>query len=189
MPAKSKSASDRIYQLKITLRGSKPPIWRKVLVPGEFSLYRLHRVIQDAMGWTDSHLHQFIIHGEYYSIPSPDDFEPAMDERRFTLGKIIPFEKFKFLYEYDFGDSWEHTIVVEKIFPRQVDTKYPQCIKGKGACPPEDVGGIWGYADFLEAIKDPQHAEHESYLEWVGDDFDPEAFDLDMVNSVLARIK
>jgi hypothetical protein len=104
-----------IYQLKVTLRGSRPPIWRRVLVPGKFSLHKLHQVIQLAMGWTDSHLHQFIIDGQYYSIPSPEDFEPVMDERRHSLSQIATREKSKFFYEYDFGDGWEHVIVVEKI--------------------------------------------------------------------------
>jgi hypothetical protein len=179
----------RIYQLKVTLRGSRPPIWRRVLVPGKFSLHKLHQVIQLAMGWTDSHLHQFIIDGQYYGIPSPEDFEPVRDERRQTLSQIATREKRKFFYEYDFGDGWGHEIVVEKILSPEPGIKCPACIKGKRACPPEDVGGLWGYETFLEAIEDPHHEEHESYLEWVGGDFDPEACDLDEINQALARAK
>jgi len=141
------------------------------------------------MGWFNCHLHQFVVDGEYYSIPSPEDFEPVIDERRFTLEKIAPSVKRKFIYEYDFGDSWEHEVVVEKIISPEVSEKYPQCIQGKGACPPEDVGGVWGYESFLEAIEDPKHEEHDSYLEWVGGAFDPKAFDLYGTNQALRRVK
>jgi hypothetical protein len=189
MVAKPVSLPDQIYQLKITLRESKPPIWRRVLVPGKFSLYKLHQVIQLAMGWTNSHLHHFIIDGHYYSIPSPEDWEPVKDERRYTLRQLAPYVKRKFVYEYDFGDSWTHAIVVEKIAPPEAGTKYPLCLKGERACPPEDVGGIWGYETFLEAIRDPKHEEHDSYLTWIGGAFDPEAFNLDEINQVLRRVK
>jgi hypothetical protein len=189
MSAKSVGLSDQIYQLKITLRDSKPPIWRRVMVPSTFSLYKLHQVIQRAMGWTNSHLHQFIIDGQYYSIPSSTDWEPIIDEHLYTLRQIAPHAKRKFVYEYDFGDSWEHTIVVEKILPPETGAKYPMCIKGKRACPPEDVGGVWGYATFLEAINDPTHEEHDSYVEWSGGEFDSEEFNLDEINQGLRRMK
>jgi hypothetical protein len=182
-------STDLVYQLKITLRNFRPPIWRRVLVPASITLYKLHQIIQVAMGWTDSHLHQFIIGREYYSIPSPDDWEPVKDERRYRLYQIAPAEKSKFVYEYDFGDSWEHEILVEKIVPAEPGKKYPVCVAGKRACPPEDVGGVWGYAEFLEAISNPDHEEHESYLEWAGGEFDPEAFDIEVVNELLARIR
>ena len=189
MTAKARGVSDQVYQLKITLRGSKPPIWRRVAVPGKFSLYKLHQVIQLAMGWEDSHLHQFIIDGEYYRISSPDDWEPVIDERRYALSRIAPHEKSKFVYEYDFGDSWEHIILVEKILPAETGVKYPVCLKGKRACPPEDVGGVWGYEAFLEAVSDPGHEEHDTYVEWMDGEFDPEAFDLDEINQALQRVK
>src|SRR3972149_3664448 len=107
------------------------------------------------------------------------DWEDAdeADARRVTLGQIAPQARAKFMYEYDFGDSWEHEILVEKILPPDPQMKHPVCLKGKGACPPEDVGGVWGYAEFLRAIRDPEHSEHDEYLEWVGDEFDPKAFD------------
>ena len=181
--------SDSIYQLKITLKDSKPPIWRRVLVPGSFSLGKLHRVIQIAMGWTDSHLHMFDINRTFYGVPSPDDWEPVKNETRFRIDKVAPPEKGKFVYEYDFGDNWIHTVAVEKILPPAPDGKYPQCIKGKGACPPDDIGGVWGYGDFLEAIGDPEHEEHESMLEWAGGEFDPEEFDLAEINEELRRVK
>lgn len=192
MPTKASETSGSIYQLKITLRDFRPLIWRRVLTPGKFTLYKLHQVIQLAMGWTDSHLHHFLIDGVYYSYPYPDsDWEDSgdKDSRRVTLAQRAPQVKRKFIYEYDFGDSWEHDILVEKIEPAEPGTKYPLCLKGVGACPPEDVGGVWGYANFLEAIADPKHAEHASYLEWVGGEFDPSAFDLARVNQALKRVK
>jgi hypothetical protein len=186
MPTKS---NNLIYQLKITLRGSKPPIWRRLLVTDSITLYNLHRIIQAAMGWEDGHLHQFIIEDEYYGIPSPEDWEPVVDERRRRLNQVVSSENDKFIYEYDFGDSWEHEILVEKIQPSEAGIKYPLCIKGKRACPPEDIGGVWGYEEFLEAMSDPNHNEHDSYIEWWGGEFDPEEFDLEHVNQVLQRIK
>ncbi|MFQ5617105.1 MAG: plasmid pRiA4b ORF-3 family protein, partial [Anaerolineales bacterium] len=184
------SKTNNIYQLKISLKGAKPPIWRRVLVPANFTLHKLHKVIQAAMGWWDYHLHQFIIFGEYYSNPADDgwgDLE-TKNEQRYRLNQIVSGRGFKFEYEYDFGDSWAHVIQVEKILPREKGVRYPVCIKGKRACPPEDVGGIWGYAGYLEAIQDPKHPEHDDYLEWRGP-FDPNAFDLDEVNAALQEIR
>jgi hypothetical protein len=182
------SSSDKIYQIKVTLRHSKPPIWRRLLVSGNATLFDMHKTVQIAMGWTNSHLHQFIIAGEYYGIPSEESWEPVNDERKYRLADIAPSERRKFIYEYDFGDSWEHEIVVEKILPVDPQAKYPSCLKGKRACPPEDVGGVWGFAEFLEARKDPQHEEHESYIEWWGGPYDPEEFDLEEVNEGLQEI-
>ena len=191
MPARKSTPSAPIYQLKITLRDSRPPIWRRVLVPADFTLAKLHWVIQQAMGWTNSHLHHFRVGETYYSLPAPyTDWDELneKDSRKVRLDQIAPRVKAKFVYEYDFGDSWEHEIVVEKILP-EPGVKYPTCLKGKGACPPEDVGGVWGYAGFLEAIHDPNHEEHKMYLEWIGGSFDPEAFDLDDTNAALRRVK
>ncbi len=188
MPTKSKSP-DLIYQVKVTLRDSKPPIWRRLLIPGSVTLYRLHHILQVAMGWSDSHLHHFIIAGKYYSTPSPDDWQPVKDERRYSLNQIAPSEKNRFTYEYDFGDSWEHQILVEKIQAPEAGVQYPLCVKGKRACPPEDVGGIWGYMNFVDAISDPNHREHDSYFEWWGGDFDPEEFNIDSINQALRQIR
>lgn len=177
--------SDVIFQLKITLKGSKPPIWRRVLVKNSINLTELHKTIQRSMGWYNSHLHQFIVGHEYYGEPMPDfDFD-VEDESKVLLKHVLNQPKKKIIYEYDFGDSWEHEVLLEKIIAEVADTQYPQCIKGKGACPPEDVGGVWGYAEFLETIKDKNHPEHEEMLEWVGGDFDPIEFDLDEVNKAL----
>jgi hypothetical protein len=187
MAKNANSATDLIYQLKITLRDSKPPIWRRVLVPAGFTLAKLHRVIQTAMGWTDSHLHQFKIDGQFYGVPSEEDWHEVLNERSYSLEKVAPCEKSKFLYEYDFGDSWEHVIVVEKILPFEAGKDYPLCIKGKRACPPEDVGGVWGYEEFLQAVNDPDNEEHESYLEWVEKDFHSEEFDMENINRQLRK--
>ena len=178
-----------VYQIKITLQDSKPPIWRRLLVMESVSLYKLHQIIQVAMGWTDSHLHQFIIGEEYYGVPSSEDWRPVLDERRYRLNQIAPSENSKFVYEYDFGDSWDHVILVEKIQPSESDMKYPFCTKGKQACPPEDVGGVWGYLEFLEAISSSAHKEHDNYVEWVGEKFDPAKFDIDKVNQELRKIR
>ena len=183
---KQATAPDRVYQIKVALDGSKPPIWRRLLVPSDLTLGDLHRVIQVAMGWTDSHLHQFTIAGRSYGVPHPDDMEEILDEEDHRLAGLRPAEKFKFRYEYDFGDSWVHTILVEKILEGKPGQPYPFCLKGKGACPPEDCGGIWGYRDFIAAMADPEHPEHVHYRDWYNADFDPEAFDLAEVNRILA---
>jgi hypothetical protein len=176
----------KTYQLKISLKGAKPPIWRRLLIADSVSLPQLHRAIQVAMGWTDSHLHQFIVEGECYGMPDPDlDELEMLDETRVKLGQIMKREKDSIIYEYDFGDGWEHKITLEKILPFDPKVSLPQCVKGKGACPPEDVGGIWGYAEFLKAIADPSHPEHEEFKEWVGGDFDPQLFDIEEVNGML----
>ena len=179
----------KIYQLKITLCDSKPPIWRQVLVDGSINLYELHEIIQIAMGWTDSHLHQFTIDEEYYTIPDPYVTRPLKDERHFRLNQVAPEEKTEFIYKYDFGDSWEHQILVEKIFDPDPDTSYPVCIKGKRACPPEDVGGVWGYEEIFEAMGDSDNPRHQDMLEWWGESFDPEAFDLEEINLELQQLK
>jgi hypothetical protein len=189
-PTKS-TAKVPIFQIKVTLEGSKPPIWRRLLVRGDITLGDLHRIIQAAFGWWDYHLHQFIVGRTYYGEPHPDyfDYMEMRDEQEVRLVQIASGEGFKFRYEYDFGDSWLHQVLVEKILPPEPGQAYPVCVKGRRACPPEDVGGIWGYYSFLEAIQDPNHEEHEEYLEWVGGAFDPEAFDLEEVNEVLQALR
>jgi hypothetical protein len=189
--ARAKRPADvQIYQIKVTLEDSKPPIWRRILVRSDVNLEVLHYTLQVVMGWTNSHLHQFIVGQTFYGEPHPDyeDFMEMRDERRVRLNQIAADEGFKFRYEYDFGDSWMHHLVVEKVLPPEPEQHYPVCIKGKRACPPEDVGGIWGYYGFLEAIQDPDHPEHEDYLEWIGGEFDPEAFDLDEINEALRTL-
>ena len=191
MASRKTAKSSSIYQIKITLKDIRPPIWRRVQVRSPELLEHLHYVIQLSMGWTNSHLHSFSIQGMEYGVPMPefdmDDME-VRDEKKIKLSKIIPGEKFKFSYLYDFGDSWEHEILVEKVLAAEAEIKYPVCIKAKRACPPEDCGGTWGYEEFLEAIQDPEHPEHEAMLEWVGGHFDPEDADLAEANAQLQRI-
>jgi hypothetical protein len=188
---RTQTPSPDIYQLKITLDGSKPPIWRRVQVPGSITLAKLHHVIQAAMGWYNCHLHQFIIGGTYYGVPDPDfDMPPMRNEKSVKLAQVVPGAKQKFAYEYDFGDSWLHRIVVEKILPPEEGSRTPLCLAGKRACPPEDCGGIPGYYGFfLEAIRDPEHPEHDEMLDWIGGSFDPEAFDKEHVNWQLKSLR
>jgi len=182
----------QIYQLKISLRGSQPAIWRKLLVPSDLLLPVFHDIIQIAMGWDDSHLHQFIKDRVFYMPKMADDgFGDDMDSVDYTkikLSDLLEKEKGKIIYEYDFGDSWEHDIVLEKILPVDSEQAYPFCLGGKMACPPEDCGGVWGYESMLQAIQDPKHEEHEDILDWLGEDFDPKHFDAVEVNAVFKKL-
>nr|VFJ86440.1 MAG: pRiA4b ORF-3-like protein [Candidatus Kentron sp. H]VFJ88317.1 MAG: pRiA4b ORF-3-like protein [Candidatus Kentron sp. H]VFJ95545.1 MAG: pRiA4b ORF-3-like protein [Candidatus Kentron sp. H] len=176
------------YQLKIGLKGSKPPIWRRILVVSTVRLSELHSIIQIVMGWKNRHLHQFVLGGERYGgAPDPDfGLEGMLDGSQYRLDQLLSQEKVSMIYEYDFGDGWEHKITLEKTLPFDPKATLPVCIKAKGACPPEDIGGMGGYYEFLEALNDPAHPEHEDYKEWVGVDFDPDAHDRDAVNRRLA---
>ena len=176
--------SNQIFQIKVTLDDTHPPIWRRIQVPGNTTLLKLHDILQIVMGWEDYHLHMFTIEGTIYGDPADDEYGDlgTVDEARFKLNQVIHREGQRLSYEYDFGDSWDHTLLVEKILLPQEGVRYPTCLKGKRACPPEDVGGVWGYENFLDAIRDPDHDEHEMYLTWIGGEFDPEAFDLAEVN-------
>jgi hypothetical protein len=187
MPRKEPDASP-VYQLKVTLQNTKPPVWRRIQVRASITLPRLHDTIQLAMGWTDSHLHQFIIGGVEYGLPDPDFGGDMRSEQRVKLERVVTNEKDQFDYEYDFGDSWTHRIVLEKILPVEPERHYPRCLAGKRACPPEDVGGAWGYAEFLVAIRNTKHPEHDEMLEWSGGAFDPEAFSLDEINQALSGL-
>jgi hypothetical protein len=179
------TAPTSIYQLKVTLRDSDPPIWRRIQVPDTILLPHLHGVLQLAMGWTNSHLHSFQVGKRIFAEPSPDDEFPIIDYRSVRLNQIAPAVADCLLYLYDFGDSWEHDIVVEEILPAEKGTRQLCCLDGQLACPPEDVGGVWGYADFVKAILNPRHPEHAEMLAWVGGAFDPDKFDLPGVNGML----
>ncbi len=185
MPRKAAAAPSRVYQLKITLKDSKPPIWRRVEVADDITLARLHHIIQAAMGWTDSHMHMFSLGRVSYGVPDPGYVEDVHDERRVKLNQVLTAPKQQLSYEYDFGDSWTHEVLLEKVLAPEPGVSYPRCTAGKRACPPEDCGGVWGYADFLEAIADPEHERHEELLEWVGSEFDPEQFDVAEANAAL----
>ncbi len=243
------ATSETIYQIKITLQYSKPPIWRRLHIRDDMPLDLLHRIIQIAMPWTDSHLHQFNVGGHYRGVTFtdpqfqleghleheaakvkayldqigfdprlwkeateskeskdmasllagrfgsdrlPDDFSfvflSPMDERQAILRQIATRTGAKIDYEYDFGDSWWHEILLEKILPAEPGQIYPVCIKGKRAAPPDDSGGIYSYDSFVEAITNPRHPDHKELLSWYGGPFDPEAFDIDAVNGELRRL-
>ncbi len=178
------------YQLKVTLRGvAKPPVWRRIAVPAALTLDLLHEVIQQAMGWEDGHLHVFSTSGRDYGIPDPE--LGHADERKVTVAEVLGRPGATMLYTYDFGDDWEHDIVLEKVLPPGPAVGL-SCLAGKGACPPEDCGGAWGYAGLKEALTDPDHEEHEELLDWLGldsaADFDPTQFRLDEVNARLRNL-
>lgn len=193
MAKKRYDPSTPIYQLKIVLLNIESAIWRRFQVRENITLYGLHDYIQGVMfGWADCHLHEFEIDGVGYGVPVPEYNDvPEMklkNESRYKLCQLVkPGDSF--LYRYDFGDNWEHEIVVEKQLPPDPNVKYPICLEGQRCCPPEDVGGPLGYEEFLEAIADPKHEEHKSYLEWAGGSFDPEAFDLKQINEILENIR
>ncbi len=177
-------------QLKVTLRHVAPAVWRRVVVPADLKLPALHTVLQEAMGWTDSHLHQFLLGHLRYAIPHEDDFTPPDgDERKMYVGDLLGAPKDHLIYEYDFGDSWEHEVVVEKVLAEPPPDGRISCLAGKNACPPEDVGGPPGYERMLASLADPGDDEHESYREWLGGSFDPGRFDRAAVNKRLHRIR
>lgn len=189
MPSRENQPEPVVYQMKVSLKDSKPPIWRRFQVTSDITLYKLHRVLQAVMGWYDSHLHQFVIEGTYYGEPHPDYGGEVISDRRTRLHEVIPGEKFKLEYQYDFGDSWDHTILVEKVLPRERGVHYPRCLKGKFACPPEDCGGIYGYYQLLETLAHPDAPDYEDMREWVGPYFDPVTFHLADVNWALKAIR
>ncbi len=180
--------ASNIYRVKITLQDIRPPIWRRLELDGSTSLHKLHQIIQAAFGWSDSHLHQFVVNGEGYGESVPEADFKLRSGRRCKLAQAAPAVGDTFIYEYDFGDSWLHEIKVEATLKSEAGVSYPRCTDGQSSGPPEDVGGPWGYEGFLEALADPEHDEHEAYLEWVGGLFDPEACDLDAINAALKHL-
>lgn len=188
-----------VYQFKITLQDSKPPIWRRIQVPETYTFWDLHIAIQDAMGWEDCHLHSFEMSDatgrkivlsdesddEDFVITNEMDLNPDFlkyipilrSENDAILSSYFSLSNKKATYEYDFGDGWRHKIILEKVLSPELGVIYPRCLAGKRACPPEDCGGIWGYEELLEIIKNPSCDEYAERLEWLGDDFDPESFD------------
>jgi hypothetical protein len=192
--AKPASASPA-YHLKVVLNGVQPQVWRLLQVPGSANLGRLHAVIQVAFGWTNSHLHRFRKGERIYSDPAfeLDEFEDdpvVLDENKVALMEVARGERDGLVYDYDFGDSWEHRVAVVRVLPPDaVAAKVARCLDGARACPPEDCGGVWGYEDLLKVIRDPRHKEHKAMREWLGGPFDPEAFDLNKANRFLRKLK
>ena len=176
-----------IFQLKITLDESKPLIWRRFLVEDSISFHQLHEIIQIVMGWESYHLYQFSVNGLEMGLPDPDS-EIEIDSRKKKLRDLLA-EKQNFSYMYDFGDGWEHTIIVEKVLNKENKQKTPICIDGKRSCPPEDCGGIGGYEDLLKILSNPSDPEHKSMKKWAPKNFDSERFDISMVNEMLSALK
>jgi len=177
-----------VYQFKVTLAHSEPPICRIIQVRGDTTLSKFHRIIQNTMGWSDSHPHMFLIYGEYYSEPDPDNKFNSIDERTVELSRLILEKGDKFSYEYDLGNSWVHDVLVENILTLDHGAHYPLCIEGRRACPPENCGGIGGYCYLLDVLEDPDDLRHDDMIEWIGWDFDPDYFDLDDINIRLSTI-
>jgi hypothetical protein len=192
MPTKKTWAPQEIYQIKVTLLGSSPPIWRRLLVPADLTLEQLHDVLQAAMGWENCHMHDFRIGQRRFGKPDPNDRLmglPAVgNERTVQLFSVLGRVGAKAVYTYDFGDGWEHSIIVEKILMPEAGLTYPLCTDGKLHGPPEDCGGIGGFYNFVEATRDPDHDEHEEMLEWIGGSFDPESFSFAAVNQRLPQM-
>jgi len=183
-----------VYQIKINLLNMEPPIWRRVVVPGHLRLHQLHKVIQLAMGWQGTQPHEFYHYAsERYFMPLYDletaPLEKGFDERTITLAELCPNVDDDVSYMYDLGDGWQHHITVEKITETDTDDAAPRCLDGLGACPPEKSGGPTGFARLLEILADRRHPEHEEMLAWCGETFDPEVFETDEVNKVLAEVR
>lgn len=183
--ARKTPPSGHVYRLVVRLQSSEPAVWRLLSVPGRMTLADVNRVILAAMGWTHSHLHLFTIEGQLYGLPDdewPED-KPLLPDGEHTLAEVLGTEVRHFVHEYDFGDGWEHDVSIQAIeYLDEQRNGWPMCLAGGNACPPEDVGGLGGYADFLEAITDPSHDEHIAMWRWNGGPFDPEGFDINAAN-------
>jgi len=177
-----------LYEIKVQLRDIEPPIWRILWVRPQTSLSRLHKILQKAVGWTNSHLHLFEIDGKPYG---EGDFEWDFDVQDYygmRLEKIFTEGRTSILYEYDLGDSWRHDITLLGMVEVEAEEKIA-CIAGARACPPEDCGGVTGYYHLLEALADPGHEDYDMLMEWVGGKFDPEAFDVEAIDRALKRLR
>ncbi len=192
MPVKLIKFQREIYQIKLTLLDTKPPIWRRLLVPSDMTLERLHIVLQAAMGWENRHLHDFRIGQKRFGNPDPEDRRMGLpatgDERIVRLFSVLGKVGAKAIYNYDFGDDWEHELVVEKVLPPEPSMPYPVCVSGQRNGPPEDCGGIPGFYHFLAVMRNLEHKDHAELREWIGDDYDPEAFSINEVNRRLALL-
>jgi len=193
MPAEKITVPPEVFQLKVTLLDSMPPIWRRLLVPANLTLGQLHDVLQAAMGWQDCHMHEFRAGNRHFGIPNPEDrlmgMPPVENERTVHLPNMLGRVGAKAIYTYDFGDSWEHSIVLEKRLPADPGTDYPVCTGGERACPPEDCGGIPGFYNLLDALGDPTHEQHDELQDWIGDNYDPDVFSIDDVNRMITPLR
>ncbi len=172
--------SKTVHRLKITLRDIRPPIWRRIEVPSNETLHELSAILEAAMGWNGGHLHAFVAGEITYQLPSEFDdlsWRETKDERTSKLSEVLADIGDRMRFEYDFGDGWEHDVVVEAITSLANEMTYPRCVTGKRACPPDDCGGPWGYANLLDALSDPKHPDHEDLVEWTGGHLEPETFD------------
>ncbi len=186
------TSAQRIFVLRIELRHIEPLVWRRVTVPETVKLKKLDRIIQECMGWTNSHLHAFDISDKRYGAKDMDDWgmdADLLDGKRYAIRDVLGDAGFEFDYVYDFGDDWEHRVVVEAIGPATTLNNWPMCIAGEHACPPEDVGGVPGYEVFRQAMADPSHSEHADYWKWVGGPFDPTAFDMNLANQRIRKLR
>jgi hypothetical protein len=177
-----------VFQLRITLVDVEPTVWRRLLVPAGVRMAKLHDTFQAAMGWTNSHLHSFTIGDDRYGMHVDDHPEDEIDEKLVTVLRAIGDQR-RFSYEYDFGDSWDHEIVVEDFVTSRLGLKHAVCVDGDNACPPEDCGGAGGYAELLEVIADPEHDEHDQLVSWIGGTFDATFFELAGINAALQHIR
>jgi hypothetical protein len=177
-----------VLQLRITLEEVHPPVWRRLLVPGSVRLDKLHRVFQAAMGWEDRHLHSFHVGDALFGTQFDDYPDGELDEKSVTVVGAVG-ETRRFAYEYDFGDSWRHEVVVEASWRVPVGLKFAVCLDGQNACPPEDCGGTPGYAELLEVLADPEHEDHDHFCGWVGGTFDSAEFDVGLMNARLQRVR
>jgi hypothetical protein len=177
-----------VHQLKVSLRSVKPPVWRRIVVQPDTTLGELASILEAAVGWLGVHLHLFDVGGTWYGVPDPEWDRDGLDENRFRLCDVLPAVGSRMRWDYDFGDGWEHDMVVEAISPSERGVDYPVCLAGRRACPPEDCGGPWGYADLLKALADPAHPDHEQLREWAPPDFDPARFDLEETNFAIRSL-
>jgi len=174
-----------VYQMKVTLLGIRPLIWRRFQVTSDLTLYQLHLVIQTVMGWENYHLYEFSLGNAFLYGENDSDLDNTSGV---LLDQLVYTEKQIFYYTYDMGDYWEHEIVVERILKPKKGAKYPVCLKGNRVCPPEDSGGSPGYAHMLRVIRNKRHPEYREMMEWLGERFDPTAFDLKDINRELRRL-
>ena len=176
-----------VYVVKVTLLGTSPPIWRRILVPREITLQHLHLTLQSVMGWTNSHLHQFVVQRQRISDPRSRVRTKVANENGTRLGELIWTVGARLLYEYDFGDGWQHELLLEEVLLG--DESFQQiCVAGERCCPPEDCGGPQGFAELLKAMADANHPDHKDVCAWLGD-FAPESFSKEQINRRLRRRK